>query len=139
MAQKKVSLAGAILLAGLLRACGPRAAEAQVGQWTSGSPEGWFSSVTVDPSDPWRLYAVGYSDAIFTSDDAGASWSRMDLPFDRNFAMAVSTSRLSALYAFGSGEAGASVFSSRDRGVRWNRTAFTTSDGANTLVVDPTI
>lgn len=141
MARKNVSLAAVLSLSALFLAEDPRAASAQIGQWTSGSPEGWFNSVTVDPSDPWRLYAVAGAEAIYRSDDAGASWSRMRLMSDRSLAMAVSPSRLSALYAFDYDEATASyrVISSRDGGLRWSPTAFNSPDGANTLVVDPTI
>ena len=55
--------------------------------------------------------------------------------------MAVSPSRLSALYAFDFDDAtrNARVFSSRDRGLHWTPTAFNSPDGPNTLVVDPTI
>ena len=34
-------------------------------------------AVTVDPSDPNRLYACGFNSAIFRSDDRGASWRRL--------------------------------------------------------------
>lgn len=139
MAHKKGFFGAVIALAALIVGVDPRAAGAQLGEWTSGL-SGSFSSVTVDPSDPWRLYSVAWSGAVFTSEDAGANWTQMGLPFDRVSALAVSPSRLAALYAFDRGVStpNTRLFRSRDNGIRWSLTAFQSADSPRTVAVDPT-
>jgi photosystem II stability/assembly factor-like uncharacterized protein len=139
MAGKKGSFYGVIALAALFVAVAPRAARAQIGQWTS-NVSGGFGSVTVDPSDPWRLYTLSWSGALFTSEDAGVNWSQMDLPFDWS-AVAVSRSRLGTLYAFDTGSRATHprLFRSSDNGVGWSPTAFQVVDAdyPRTVAIDP--
>jgi photosystem II stability/assembly factor-like uncharacterized protein len=114
----------------------PRRAGAQLGEWTSGISEG-FGSITVDPSDPWRLYSVAWYGDVLTSADAGANWEPMALPFHAS-SIAVSRSRLGALYAFEQGSRSTRLFRSRDNGIGWSPTAFQQSeDSARTVAVDP--
>jgi photosystem II stability/assembly factor-like uncharacterized protein len=109
----------------------PGGAEAQLGEWTSGM-SGSFGSVNVDPSDPWRLYSVTYSGSVFTSDDGGANWGQLTLPFHTS-SLAVSPSRLGALYALDLNR----LFRSNDNGIGWSPTAFRTTDSGRTVAVDP--
>jgi photosystem II stability/assembly factor-like uncharacterized protein len=135
MTRKKGFFLGVITLALFLA---PRAARAQLGEWTSGISEP-FGSVTVDPSDPWRLYAVSQA-VLFTSADGGASWEQMTLPFHPS-SVAVSPSRLGTLYAFDQGASGRSpntrLFRSSDNGIGWSPTDFQRRDSARTVAVDP--
>jgi photosystem II stability/assembly factor-like uncharacterized protein len=128
MARKKGFFLGVIALALFLA---PRPARAQLGEWTHGISES-FGSVTVDPSDPWRLYSVTWSGAVFTSDDGGSNWSQMELPF-RASSIAIPSSRLGVLYAFDQTR----LFRSNDNGIGWSRTAFRTTDYSRTVAVDP--
>ena len=136
MARKKGIFLGVIALA-LFVFVAPRSAEAQPGEWTHGISES-FGSVTVDPSDPWRLYAVSQS-VLFTSADGGANWGQMTLPFHPSV-VAVSPSRLGALYAFGSeGVPSARLFRTGNDGIEWSATGFRSDDGGHprTVAVDP--
>jgi photosystem II stability/assembly factor-like uncharacterized protein len=138
MARKKGFLVGMIALF-LFAGVAPRAARAQLGQWTSGLSEP-AGSVIVDPSDPWRLYSIAWYGAALTSADGGASWEQMTLPFQAS-SVAVSPSRLGALYAFDRGGSGRRVdtrlFQSSDNGIGWSPTAFQSRDYARTVAVDP--
>jgi photosystem II stability/assembly factor-like uncharacterized protein len=137
MARSKRFFGTVIALATLLALVLPRDARAQLGQWTSAISEP-SGSVTVDPSDPWRLYSVGWSGTVFTSDDAGATWSEMGLPFAASSALAVSSSRLGSLYAF-ERAANIPLFRSGDNGIGWSPTAFRIlpDDAPRTVAVDP--
>lgn len=134
MTRKRVFFFGVIALALFVA---PRSAEAQLGEWTHGISEP-TSSVTVDPSDPWRLYSVAWSRAVFTSNDGGSNWFQMDPPFQAS-SIAISPSRLGTLYAFGIGSASANtgLFRSSNNGLGWSRTAFQSRDSPETVAVDP--
>jgi photosystem II stability/assembly factor-like uncharacterized protein len=142
MARRKGFICGVIALAALIVGVDSRAATAQSGQWTNGGLSESFNSVTVDPSDPWRLYSLTSSGAVFTSDDAGANWSQMDEPLAYVSALAVSPTRLASLYAFDFGfgaPAHARLFRSSDNGVGWSLTSFESEDDPpRTVAVDPT-
>lgn len=137
MARKRQSFCEVFALAALIVFAAPRSAEAQPGEWTSGISES-FGSVTVDPSDPWRLYSVTYSGAVFTSDDGGSNWSQMDLPFHVP-KIAISPSRLGTFYALDLGSASpyTRLFRSSNNGLGWSATAFRSTDSGRTVAVDP--
>ena len=132
MARKKGFFMGVLALA-LFVGIAPGVARAQVGQWTRGlsQPAG---SVTVDPSDPWRLYSVGYTGAVFTSNDGGANWGQVALPFHAS-SLAVSPSRLGTIYAGGS--VSTRLFRSADNGIGWSATAFRSTENLRTVAIDP--
>ena len=134
MTRKRGFFLGVIALALFVA---PRAARAQLGQWTSGISEP-AGSVTVDRSDPWRLYSIAWSGAVFTSDDGGSNWAQMDPPFHAS-SIAISPSRLGTLYALGIGSdsSNTGLFRSSNNGLGWSATAFRSTDNPRAVAVDP--
>lgn len=97
------------------------------------------------PTDPDTLFMSAYPAGIFSSDDAGRSWARIDqgLPAHQvedalrqgRYNLTVSASNPDVLYV---GLFGRGVYRTTDRGSSWLATSTPANDRILALTVDPT-
>jgi len=110
-------------------------------EYSGSGPDGGRASVVIiDPSDVSRVYAVGYGNGLFVSDDAGATWAPLDVDAPgitrtNISSMAVDPNAPSTLWV---ADGGAEVARSTDRGLTWtsSSTGFASGDNAFFVVAD---
>jgi photosystem II stability/assembly factor-like uncharacterized protein len=83
------------------------------------------SSIAIDPVDHQRMYITGFWGEIMVSTDGGATWSKLNVPFNAavfNPMIAIAPSAPNMLYVIAAGtvtRASAGIFSSSDFGATW--------------------
>ena len=101
-----------------------------------GLTDSWIYGLTVDPSDPARVYAAT-DVGTFRTSDRGASWTELatGLPYGLSFTVAVDPTDPMTLYAAGND----GVRRSRDGGETWQpANAGLEGRQVRSLVLDPT-
>ncbi|WP_291987644.1 Ig-like domain-containing protein [Luteitalea sp.] len=121
--------------------------------WTNLGPSnqgGRTRALLIDPGNPSVMYAGGVAGGVWTSTDAGATWTPLAQLQMANLAvvsLAFEPGNTSTLYA-GTGEGffnadairGAGIFRSTDAGVTWTQLASTNNSNfhyVNSLIVSP--
>lgn len=115
---------------------GPNAALAGVNRWTTHGPEGgWVHGVTVDPTNPRRLYATAEG-GTFVSDSGGDRWSRTGptLDFTSTTSLVVDPHDPDNLFAIGSR---GGVFKSANGGAGWKQLYLPDRSFPRFLAIDP--
>lgn len=97
-----------------------------------------IDTLALDPGDSSTLYAAGFTQGVFKSTDAGASWIQMNsgLTDQSVGVLAVDPKTSGTVYA-GTLVTG-SVFKTVDGGLSWRQTNLPTANfGINTIAIDP--
>jgi len=76
-------------------------------------------SFLIDPQDNQTLYIGSMKNGIFTSNDGGEQWKKMNYPPVKVYDMAINPYNTDELYATGVYEGRARIYKSIDRGENW--------------------
>jgi photosystem II stability/assembly factor-like uncharacterized protein len=113
------------------------------GSWSSG--QGRVNCMTIDPNNPNNYYAGTPAGGLWSSKDAGLTWSPMTdyLPQIGVSGIAVDPNNSDIIYiTTGDDDAGDSYFigvmKSTDGGNTWNPTGSLSGSSANEIYIDPT-
>ncbi|MFK8029061.1 MAG: thrombospondin type 3 repeat-containing protein [Gammaproteobacteria bacterium] len=104
----------------------------------SGPFGGRATKIQFDPSDAMRVYALGFRNGLFFSDDGGSTWARFNVDHPDILRLGISDFAIdpnapSTLWVV---DAGGEVARTTDRGATWTTSTTGLLGGLTTLTVD---